>query len=237
MLTEKELIMFNIFKKLRRKKMDNKNNTGIDNSGDWNSGDSNSGYSNSGDRNSGYRNSGDSNSGNWNSGNRNSGDSNSGNWNSGDRNSGDSNSGNWNSGNRNSGSFNTDEPKMRIFNKEIDMTVSEFYDKYDIYADIPLNRWVDKESMTEEEKKTVTGWETMGGYLKTLEFKEACQIWWEENPTEHERFLSLPEFNSEIFKEITGIDTNKPETMIEIDGKKWSASTIQEALKKYINED
>ena len=86
--------------------------------------------------------------------------------------------------------------------------------------------------MTEEEKKTVVGWETMGGYLKTLEYKEACQIWWEENPSERERFLTLPNFDAGIFKSITGIDVEKSETMILVNGKKYSASTIQEALKK-----
>ena len=196
----------------------------------------NSGNSNSGDRNSGNWNSGNSNSENWNSGDSNSGNSNSGNRNSGNWNSGNSNSGYSNSGNWNSGAFNTDCPKMRIFNKEIDITVEEFYEKYDLYADIPLNRWITKEKMTEEEKKTVVGWETMGGYLKTLDYKEACQIWWEENPSEHERFLTLPNFDSEIFKSITGIDVEKPETMIDIKGKKYSASTIQEALKRYVNE-
>jgi len=125
---------------------------------------------------------------------------------------------------------------MRLFNKDLDMTVEEFFNKYNIYMDIPLNRWIYKEKMTEEEKKSVKGWETMGGYLKTLPYKEACQIWWEENPNDHERFLTLPGFDTEIFKEITGIDTEKPETMIEVNGKKYSASTIQEALKRYVNE-
>ena len=125
---------------------------------------------------------------------------------------------------------------MRIFNKEIDMTVKEFYEKYSLYADIPFNRWISKDKMTKEEKKTVEGWETMGGYLKTLEYKEAWQIWWEENPSEHKRFLTLPNFDAGIFKEITGIDVEKPETMILVNGKKYSASTIQEALKRYVNE-
>jgi len=168
--------------------MDKKNNTGMENSGYWNSGYWNSGY-----RNSGY----------WNSGDRNSGDRN-----SGDRNSGDRNSGDWNSGYWNSGSFNTDTPKMRLFNKELDMTVTEFYEKYNISADIPLNRWINKEDMTDQEKKEVAGWETMGGYLKTLEFNEACIIWWDENKSEHDRFLNLPGFDSAIFKEITGIDVD-----------------------------
>ena len=186
------------------------NNTGESNSGYWNSGDSNSG-----NRNSGNRNSGNSNSGYGNSGYSNSGYSNSGNSNSGDSNSGDSNS-----GNSNSGSFNTNEPKMRLFNKELDMTVSEFYNKYDISADIPLNRWVEKDDMTKEEKKKISGWETMGGYLKTLEYKEACKIWWSENPDDHKRFLDLPGFDWDIFTEITGITKNEDdEVEITVEGK------------------
>ena len=151
-------------------------------------------------------------------------------------NSGYRNSGNWNSGDRNSGSFNTDCPKMRLFNVELDITVKEFYEKYDISADIPLTRWIDKAKMTKEEKQAVTGWETMGGYLKTLEFKEACKIWWEENLGEHERFLKLPGFDWAIFTSITGIEVEKPEAMIEINGKEFSASMIQKALKQYIED-
>ncbi|MDE2105237.1 MAG: pentapeptide repeat-containing protein [Patescibacteria group bacterium] len=158
-------------------------NTGADNSGDWNSG---------------YRNSGDWNSGDWNSGYRNSGD-----WNSGNRNSGD-----WNSGDWNSGYFNSDEPdKVRVFNKWLDMKPREFAEKYNTYADIPLNRWIEESDMTEQEKKDNPNSHTLGGYLKKLSFKEACQIWWNENPREHHRFLDIPGFDAAIFKEITGIDT------------------------------
>ena len=124
---------------------------------------------------------------------------------------------------------------MRLFNKDLDMTVEEFYNKYNIYMEISLNCWIDKEKMTEEEKKSIKSWETTGGYLKTLPYKEACQIWWKENPNDHERFLTLPKFDAKIFKEITGIDTEKLETMIEVNGKKYPASTIQEALKRYVN--
>ena len=124
-----------------------KNNTGNYNSGDRNSGHRNSGYYNSGSYNSGHRNSGYSNSGSYNSGyynsgsynsgHRNSGSCNSGSYNSGHRNSGYRNSGDYNSGDYNSGIFNTDEPKMRAFNCECDVTTSEFlksldYDFYDL---------------------------------------------------------------------------------------------------------
>ncbi|MFA6270817.1 MAG: hypothetical protein WC657_06460 [Candidatus Paceibacterota bacterium] len=194
------------------------NNTGIENSGNWNSGDRNSGNFNSGNWNSGDRNSGNFNSGNWNSGNWNSGDRNSGNWNSGnwnsgnwnsgDRNSGYWNSGYWNSGDRNSGYFNSDEPdKVRVFGKWLDMKPSEFAQKYNMYADIPLNRWIEESDMSEDEKNANPNSHTLGGYLKTLDFKEACQVWWNENPTEHQRFLDIPGFDAAIFLEITGIDT------------------------------
>ena len=196
-----------------------------------NTGYRNSGYRNSGDCNSGDFNSGNYNSGDYNSGNYNSGDCNSGSFNSGDCNSGSFNSGDYNSGYRNSGSFNINEPKMRLFNKELDMTVSEFKSKYSLYMNISLNTWIDESNMTDAEKDSNEGWEEVGGYLKTIEYKDVCRKWWEENPEEHERFLTLPGFDSEIFEEITGIDVDKPEEMIEIDGKKWSKSTIKEALK------
>lgn len=219
------------------------NNTGANNSGNLNSGYRNSGSYNSGSYNSGNRNSGELNSGSYNSDNRNSGYRNSGSYNSGDLNSGNLNSGNFNSGdfnsgNWNSGAFNRDEPKMRLFEKELDMTVSEFYGKYNIRMDIPLNRWVDESDMTEEEKKTVKGWETTGGYLKTLPFKEACRQWWAENPNEHERFLTLPGFDAQIFKDITGIDVevkSEPET-INIGGKNYVVTDELKAALKNLKE-
>jgi hypothetical protein len=188
----------------------NKNNIGVENSGNGNTGDRNSGYGNSGYGNSGNWNSGDMNSGGMNSGNRNSGDRNSGYRNSGYGNSGNWNSGNWNSGNWNSGHFNTTSPdKIRIFNTWVNMTPEEFSQKYNIYADIPLNRWVDIQDI---ENPTVEQTQ-IGGYLKTLDFKEACQIWWNENPKRHQDFLSLPAFNAKIFKEITGVDVEKQTTL------------------------
>ena len=86
--------------------------------------------------------------------------------------------------------------------------------------------------MTNEEKKKNKGWEEMGGYLKTLPFKEACQIWGNENPDSHQDFLNLPHFNADIFKEITGIDVSKTEDKIESEGKLYSITKIKQALNK-----
>ena len=121
---------------------------------------------------------------------------------------------------------------MRLFEKELDMTVEEFYDEYNIYMELPLNTWVDEADMTEEEKSEVTGWEEINNYLKTLEYKEACKKWWEDNPDDHERFLTLPGFDAEIFKDITGIDVKSPSKKdeIEIEGKKYTIDEIKKAL-------
>ena len=167
-----------------------------DNSGHYNSGDRNSG-----DHNSGYRNSGNSNSGNSNSGYSNSGNSNSGSYNSGYHNSGYHNGGDYNSG-----AFNRDCPKMRLFEKDLDITVQEFYNNNNLYIDLPLNVWVDKSDMTKEEKKENNSWETTGGFLRTLDYKDAHRKWWADNSDDHDRFLNLPGFDWEIFTEITGIE-------------------------------
>ena len=176
-------------------------NSGNCNSGNWNSGDWNSGNCNSGNCNSGNRNSGNRNSGNWNSGDCNSGDCNSGNWNSGNR-----NSGNWNSGDWNSGYFNTNVPLVRIFNKETNLKREKIHFPNFLYFD--LTSWVSHDTATDEEKKLhKKEIENCGGFLKTLEYKEAFRIAWNKASKEgHKQLLELPNWNNEIFKEISGID-------------------------------
>ena len=195
-------------------------NSGNRNSGNWNSGDRNSGDWNSGDRNSGDWNSGDWNSGNWNSGDRNSGDRNSGDWNSGDRNSGDWNSGNWNSGDRNSGDWNsgnwnsgffsTITPKFTLFEQPTDLTYDEIQNIKGIRIlnwNYENNWWIYSVNMSEEEKKAHPEHETLGGYLKTVPFKDACALMW-SNLTDEEKaeVQKIPNFDADIFKRITGIE-------------------------------
>jgi len=190
---------------------DNKNNTGNSNSGDWNSGDRNSGDSNSGYSNSGYRNSGDRNSGNWNSGNWNSGDSN-----SGDSNTGNSNSGNWNSGNRNSGYFNIDEPKVRIFGKETEIKREDINFPSWIFFD--LTEWVSFQDMTDKEKENNTFAEFTQGYLKTYEYKEAFKNNFDKAGIDDIKLtLELPNFDYDIFEEISGISKSDFDDKINLD--------------------
>ena len=197
--------------------------TGLCNSGDCNSGDCNSGDCNSGDCNSGNRNSGDCNSGDWNSGDWNSGNRNSGDWNSGNRNSGNRNSGNRNSGNRNSGDwnkcsfsngcFNTVSPKIYLFNKPSEWTYQDWLNSEARYLlnQIPgdVLEYIYLSDMTDEEKAEHPEAETTGGYLKILDNSECAVIWWRGLSDRQKAVITaIPNFDKEIFKQITGIDVD-----------------------------
>ena len=156
---------------------------------------------------------GKANAGICNSGNHNSGNHNSGNWNSGNRNSGNRNSGDWNKTNFSSGCFNTKESKILMFNKPSDWTFRDWWNSEARYLlnNIQHNvlKWVESDDMTDEEKEQHPKYETTGGYLKEINDSKYVQGWW-NNLSDHEKNVirSLPNFDAEIFKEITGIDVN-----------------------------
>ena len=181
-------------------------NSGNRNSGDWNSGNYNSGNRNSGNRNSGNRNSGDCNSGDYNTGDYNTGNYNSGFCNSGNLNSGDWNSGDYNSGNRNSGFFNSNEPNVRMFNKDTKLKKDDINIPSWCYFNLTV--WVSHDTATEEDKEVhKKEIETCGGFLKTLEYKEAWKLAYDKtNDKEKIQLFNLPNFDVDIFKEISGID-------------------------------
>ena len=161
---------------------------------------------NSGNRNSGDCNSGNCNSGNRNSGDWNSGDCNSGDWNSGNRNSGDWNSGDWNSGNCNSGYFNSNESFVRMFNKNTNLKKEDIDIPSFCYFDLTV--WVSHDTATDEEKEEhKKEIEICGGFLKTLDYKEAWRLAWNKaSKQEHIKMIGLPNWDNEVFKEISGID-------------------------------
>ena len=188
-------------------------NSGRYNSGDQNSGSHNSGHFNSGRYNSGHCNSGNFNSGRYNNGDCNSGNYNSGNYNSGRHNSGYYNSGHWNITNFSSGCFNTKEAKILMFNKPSDWTLRDWWSSEARYIldNIPNNAptWILSKNMTDEEKEQHSEYKTIGGYLEEIDNSKCVQSWW-DNLSNHEKNIikSLPNFDAEIFKEITGIDIN-----------------------------
>ena len=165
-----------------------------------NSGDCNSGNRNSGNRNSGNRNSGDCNSGNRNSGDCNSGDCNSGDWNSGD----------WNKTCFSNGCFNTESPKIYLFNKPSNWNYSDWLnsDARYILMNCPSNvlSWIWEDDMTDEEKEQHPEYLATGGFLKHIEEETGRQMWWDGlSDVQKDSVMQLPNFDKDIFKEITGI--------------------------------
>ena len=168
------------------------------------------GLCNSGNRNSGDWNSGNRNSGDWNSGNCNSGDCNSGDCNSGNRNSGDWNSGDWNKTCFSNGCFNTESPKIFLFNKPSDWTYQDWLnsDARYILMNCPSNviAWVWDDDMTDEEKEQHPEYSVTGGFLKHIEKETGRQMWWDGlSDRKKDIVMQLPNFDKDIFKEITGI--------------------------------
>ena len=145
-----------------------------------------------------------------NSGNHNSGNHNSGNWNSGNRNSGNHNSGDCNSGNHNSGVFNNISPELNMFNKPTDWSYKDWVDskaRKIILWNTETTTWIYKGNMTEQEKEDNPDYETLGGYLKTFTYKEMWKNMWDSiTEDEKEAIKSLPNFDKDIFKDITDIE-------------------------------
>ena len=153
----------------------------------------------------GHCNTGKANSGLNNSGNRNTGD-----YNTGDYNTGDYNTGYGNTTNYSNGVFCTEEPTVCFFNKPSEMKLSEFMcsdarfilDRY-----FYLTKWIWSDDMTDEEKSRHPEHETTGGYLKSFGYKEAwINAWNRMDSYERSVVKSLPNFNADIFKDITGIE-------------------------------
>ncbi|HCQ5483063.1 TPA: hypothetical protein STY81_003027 [Clostridioides difficile] len=191
-------------------------NMGNNNAGNCNVGNGNTSNHNAGDRNARDYNVGDWNTGDWNRGYGNVGDKNTGNRNTGDRNTGDynvgdKNTGDWNTGNWNAGIFCTDIPKLRMFNKETDLTYIDWMNsraRHILKNNSNLTKWVNSKNMSDKEKKNNPEHEITGGYLKIFTFKEMCKNMW-SNLTDEEKkiIMEIPNFDRDIFQEITGINT------------------------------
>ena len=125
-------------------------------------------------------------------------------------NSGGLNSGDLNSGYRNSGVFCTRkrEDTVPFFNKESEMTWDQWYDHpgCDITRRLQITEWVDWDSMSEDEKKEYPKAFVTGGRLKVYEYKQAwANLWGTLSYRGKEIIQSLPNFDTEVFREITGL--------------------------------
>lgn len=194
-------------------------NTGSHNVGDWNCGRCNTGFQNCGSFNSGNYNVGSHNTGNCNTGCGNTGEKNTGCYNSGDSNTGYFNSGNYNSGSWNktdysNGCFNTVEPKIYLFNKPSEWTQRD-WERSKACAILSgyFKNPVDLKPslcMTDEEMEAHPEAKTIGGYLKKYDTSDyAIKLWRVLSDDDKKEITSLPNFDKEIFKEITGINIDE----------------------------
>ena len=138
------------------------------------------------------------------------GKGNAGLWNSGDWNSGNRNSGDWNKTNFSNGCFNTEEPKIFLFNKPSDWTYRDWLNSDARYLlnQIPRNvvDWIWSDNMTYEEKEQHPEHEVIGGYLKILDESECGQLWWDSLSERYKNIIkAMPNFDKEIFEDVTGI--------------------------------
>lgn len=174
---------------------------GRNNTGDHNIGDDNGGSYNVGCRNTGYYNNGDGNAGYYNDGN----------WNSGNWNFGDYNSGDWNCTCCSSGCFNTERQTMFFFNKPSTWTYQQWLqsDAREILERCPSNTltWMWRSDMTKKEKKEHPDYKITKGFLKSVYDTEKQQRWWDLLSDEKKNIvMQLPNFDKDIFEEITGIE-------------------------------
>lgn len=70
--------------------------------------------------------------------------------------------------------------------------------------------WIYENDMSKEEKEKNPSYKTTGGYLKFKNAKEQAQEWWDRLPDrKKEAVMTLPNFDADIFKKITGIEVRK----------------------------
>ena len=98
-----------------------------------------------------------------------------------------------------------------MFNKPTSMTFEQFQEKhykaYTLLSSMRLTEWIYKYDMSDKEKEEHPSYITTCGYLKTYTYKEACQNMWNKwDKDERKLIMKLPNFDKEIFKEITGIE-------------------------------
>lgn len=186
---------------------------GIYNTNDFNTGNGNAGRYNIGDYNTGSRNIGNCNAGYGNAGTRNTGDFNTGDGNTGDWNTGDFNTGSWNKTDFSSGFFNTKAQPIYAFNKELNISRDEFCNCEGLKVlSMNCGRILLRHDMTDEEKQAHPEYKAKGGYFKPVDFETTYKMMWDRlNDEEKQAVMEIPNFDAEVFKEITGIDVNEGE--------------------------
>ena len=99
------------------------------------------------------------------------------------------------------------QKSYQIFNQQVDSSEWNRIKKALPDIKLPLNVWVDKKDMTDDEKDNSSVYKEIGGFLRTLSYKDSWKKWWSEaKQSDKEAITELKYFSHEIFLGITGID-------------------------------
>lgn len=108
------------------------------------------------------------------------------------------------------------QKNLRVFNQDVSETRYDEVKKIltDNQIKITLTKWTDYKEL-EKSEQTATA-KQLGGLLKTFSYEDAWLNFWNEATREQKNcILDLPEFDADIFKEITGIDVKKRDSVAE----------------------
>jgi len=98
-----------------------------------------------------------------------------------------------------------------LFNKPSTWTYEDFInsDAFRYLQQVDTTLWIPDYKMTDQEKIDYPYYITTSGYVRNIPYKEAFANSW-NNWSEKARqsFLNLPNFDAEIFEDITGIKVN-----------------------------
>lgn len=199
----------------------------------------NTGFHSTGYYSTGNRSTGSGSTGNCSTGNRSAGDCSTGNSSTGHHSTGDNSTGNWSISNYSSGHFSTiDYSGFSVFNKECSFEDWQNWKKPS-WLYFGLTEWIPENDMTNEEKENNPTYITTGGYLKVYDYKEAFQRSYNNATREEQlKIKTCPNFDAEIFYEISGIRVDEePEQVeslitIEIEGLKKRLEELEEKIAK-----
>ena len=90
--------------------------------------------------------------------------------------------------------------------------------------------------MSDEEKEESPTHKTTGGFLKVYDYKEAFQSSY-KNASEEDKelLLMLPNFDADVFFEISGIDVRKKDNSKELEGLKAEVKAILSRIEELEN--
>lgn len=116
----------------------------------------------------------------------------------------------------NSGDWNIDTPQtIRVFGKDISIKLWDNAYK-PAFLFFMTTEWVSSDAMTKQEKTENPFHAVTGGIVRTYSYKEAFQRSWENaDPEDRIKVKDLPNFDAEIFYQISGIDLREEKVRME----------------------